>query len=105
MSFMPEGSLSKCKFTEDELFSVFRQGLEALSYLHKYGILHRDIKPRNVLLRSRIPPLICLSDFGLSKKQPDSSFCGTPPYCAPELFDGSSYTPAADMWSWGLVVF
>ncbi|KAF2750865.1 hypothetical protein M011DRAFT_492248 [Sporormia fimetaria CBS 119925] len=82
------GSLS-----EDQARSVAQQILSALSYLHQSKIVHRDIKPDNILISEVEPFKVKLSDFGLSKavKQNDSetflkTFCGTLLYCAPEVF-------------------
>jgi serine/threonine protein kinase/TolB-like protein len=84
----------------------------AVQYAHCQGILHRDLKPGNILLDGRGEPLV--SDFGLAKwLEPTSdltrtpSIFGTPGYIAPEQANGSAekLTPAADVYSLGAVLF
>src|SRR5438067_3111846 len=84
----------------------------AVQYAHEQGILHRDLKPGNILLDARGEPLV--SDFGLAKwLQPNSdltrtpSIFGTPGYIAPEQVNGSNgnLTPAADVYGLGAVLF
>src|SRR5438874_2919207 len=84
----------------------------AVQYAHDQGILHRDLKPGNILLDGQSEPLV--SDFGLAKwLEPSSdltrtpSIFGTPGYIAPEQVNGSEgkLTPAADVYSLGAVLF
>src|SRR5215831_8270250 len=83
----------------------------AVQYAHEQGILHRDLKPGNILLDGRSEPLV--SDFGLAKwLEPTGrmtrtpSIFGTPGYIAPEQVNGSSkLTAAADVYSLGAVLF
>jgi serine/threonine protein kinase len=94
--------------SDEECVTILCQGLSALVDLHgrEEPIVHRDIKPGNILIHSRDPLHIKLTDFGLSRVSNDlTTFCGTPLYLAPEVYTKQSYTPVVDIWSLGVVVF
>jgi len=85
---------------------------QAVQYAHEHGVLHRDLKPGNILLDGRGEPLV--SDFGLARCEEIASHLtrsltsfGTPGYIAPEQADGpaAQLTPAADIYSLGAVLF
>lgn len=83
---------------------------EGLAIAHSAGVLHRDLKPDNVLQTHLGIPKI--ADFGLAKKvavdpsQPGSGeIVGTPPYMAPELFQGQSATPSSDVYALGVCYY
>ncbi|KAJ1552172.1 Serine/threonine-protein kinase par-1 [Cladochytrium tenue] len=93
---------------EKEARAKFRQILSAVSYCHKKRVIHRDLKAENLLLDGNLD--IKIADFGFSNYyDPDSkldTFCGSPPYAAPELFQGRRYTgPEVDIWSLGVILY
>lgn len=83
----------------------FAQLLEAIAFLHKNGIWHRDVKPDNILVRSYEPPDAKLTDFGCASDKPKIIYDwpGTVPYLAPEQVEGKTHGRAVDYWSCGIV--
>ncbi|CAH2215613.1 jg2978 [Pararge aegeria aegeria] len=80
---------------------AFSQMVAAVGYCHASGVVHRDLKAENLLLDRDMN--IKLADFGFSNEytagSPLSTWCGSPPYAAPELFEGRQYDgPKADIW-------
>jgi serine/threonine protein kinase len=88
-----------------DLFELADQLGSALQNVHLSGVVHRDVKPANVIVAERGPVLI---DFGvasdLSEPPPPGYVVGTPGFLAPELLEGSAPTPSTDWWSWAAVL-
>lgn len=80
----------------------------AITYLHAYDIIYRDLKPENVLLDAE--GHIKITDFGLSKEgvldnRSATSMCGTPEYLAPEILDKKGHGKAVDWYSLGALMY
>ncbi|XP_062499317.1 serine/threonine-protein kinase SIK2-like isoform X2 [Corticium candelabrum] len=96
------------RMTEREARKKFWQIVSAVHYLHTKGIVHRDLKAENLLLDGNLN--IKLADFGFSNYFDVNghlkTWCGSPPYAAPELFEGREYVgPEVDIWSLGVVLY
>ncbi|TGZ58046.1 Non-specific serine/threonine protein kinase [Temnothorax longispinosus] len=96
------------RMPEPEARRIFRQIVLAVHYLHQQRVVHRDLKAENLLLDA--DNNIKLADFGFSNEYtpgvPLSTWCGSPPYAAPEIFEGKHYDgPRADVWSLGVVLY
>lgn len=86
----------------------------AMAFLHKNNIIHRDLKPDNILMDDFLCPKV--ADFGLSKvihssvdsiiaSQSTANYKGTPIYSAPEVLKDNKYTPACDVYSFGIICY
>ena len=102
--------LSKRKYlTEIEVQNYIFQLIQGLHYLHSRKIIHRDIKPNNLLLDEKLE--LKIADFGLSKKlyegQKLKEKLGTQVFMAPEIWELSEtgYSLEVDIWSLGIVMF
>ncbi|KAK5977272.1 Testis-specific serine/threonine-protein kinase 3, partial [Trichostrongylus colubriformis] len=93
---------------EPEAKALFRQLIEALIYLQKLHIVHRDLKCENVFLDHH--ENVKLGDFGFARylkpHEKSSTFCGSRAYVAPEILRGIAYTgQTVDIWSAGVVLY
>ena len=115
MQYVPGGSLHKRIAEEGPLDSlgVVRLGLQiarGLAAAHAQGIVHRDVKPANVLLESRVGRAM-VTDFGLARVADDAAMtnsgmiAGTPQYMSPEQASGESVDPRSDLFSLGSVLY
>lgn len=115
MEFVPGRSLQQLIQEEaplpaDRALRLATMVADGLAAAHRAGIVHRDVKPGNVMVtRSGIAKI---GDFGLAKRRlptetdsSDESICGTPNYMAPELFQGQDASPASDVYALGLCLF
>lgn len=116
LEYIPGGSIGSClrkhgKFEESVVASLTRQTLSGMAYLHREGILHRDLKADNILLD--VDGTAKISDFGISKKTDNiygndktNSMQGSVFWMAPEVIrsQGEGYSAKVDIWSLGCVV-
>lgn len=116
LEYISGGSIGSClrkhgKFEESVVASLTQQTLQGLAYLHREGILHRDLKADNILLD--VDGTAKISDFGISKKTDNiygndktNSMQGSVFWMAPEVIrsQGEGYSAKVDIWSLGCVV-
>ncbi|NXS88324.1 STK36 kinase, partial [Erpornis zantholeuca] len=93
---------------EDQVQAIAAQLISALYYLHSHRILHRDMKPQNILLGK--DGVVKLCDFGFARAMSIhtmvlTSIKGTPLYMSPELVEERPYDHTADLWSVGCILY
>ncbi|XP_077598926.1 serine/threonine-protein kinase DCLK3 [Stigmatopora nigra] len=96
-------------FAEDQAALMVADVSAALKYLHGRSVVHRDVKPENLLIVQALPGLIRLklADFGLAMvvTEPVFAICGTPTYVAPEILSETGYGVEVDMWALGVILY
>ena len=94
-------------FSQAQIVHYMSEISAALNYCHSKKMIHRDVKPGNILLTQ--VGKIKLTDFGLAKtlavEEICQTFLGTPLYMCPEVLKGMSYSYKADIWSCGVVMY
>ncbi|CAD8120974.1 unnamed protein product [Paramecium sonneborni] len=112
MEYMEGGSLnnymvSNPNLNEEQCIQFIKSILAGLSYLHQHNVIHRDIKPDNILLTKDLIPKI--ADFGLSIQFESFDFstckCGTYLYMAPEILQNKLYSKPVDIWATGIIMY
>ncbi|XP_017450658.1 putative sperm motility kinase W [Rattus norvegicus] len=113
LQYVPGGNLVELireegPLPEEQAKKMFGQVVSALRYCHSRGIVHRDIKPQNILIDAA--GNVKLIDFGVAIKcRPGTLLktqCGTRGFCAPEIVLGEPYDgKKADVWSLGVLLF
>ena len=94
-----------------EKFEIMVDLARGLNYLHNQGIIHRDIKPKNILLKQTNGRFVCkITDFGIARIETTrgetfSTCTGSLAYTAPEMQDGSEYSNSVDIFALGLLYF
>ena len=100
--------LGERRLPEHRVQEIAGDLVSALHYLHTHRILHRDIKPQNILLDNQGRAKLC--DFGFARNlglntMVLTSIKGTPLYMAPELIEEKPYDHTADIWSLGCIIY
>ncbi|KAK3012230.1 hypothetical protein RJ639_012239 [Escallonia herrerae] len=100
----------RCKLSQDVARHFMRQLASGLQVLNENRLIHRDLKPQNLLLSTNeATPLLKIGDFGFARylKPRDlaDTLCGSPLYMAPEIIQNKKYDSKADLWSAGAILF
>ena len=104
-----EDLITRRAFAVEDALATFQSICEAIAFIHRHGIVHRDIKSQNIKLTSG--GAVKLLDFGIAKDAASHSMTqtggviGTPGYLAPELLDGKQASPQTDIWALGVLLY
>lgn len=94
--------------SEDTIKYYFKQISNGIQFLHSNNLIHRDLKPHNILILSS-SNIIKIADFGFVKENIDNNLlntlCGSPIYMAPEILKYQKYDNKVDLWSIGIILF
>ncbi|KAI6203101.1 hypothetical protein M3Y94_00517500 [Aphelenchoides besseyi] len=110
LEYAPNGSLysllQKKQFFKPALAAnLLDQLVSALMFIHNYGVIHRDVKPENMLLSGQT---LKIADFGWAAPAKSSqlkTYCGTPDYLAPEMLKEGAYGFEVDIWAVGVTLY
>ena len=106
-NFIAKTKKTKTTIKDEYICKWILQIAWALDYLHKNGIIHRDIKSKNIFLTKDLN--IKVGDFGIAKilenKNLTKTYVGTPYYMSPEVINNRSYNQKADVWSLGCILY
>ncbi|CAK69350.1 unnamed protein product (macronuclear) [Paramecium tetraurelia] len=96
--------------SEKQLASFIYRLFKAILSFHKFGIMHRDLKPKNIILRKQSLSQFCVADFGLADYfNKDGKYlfqrCGTPGFVAPEILRDEFYDFKVDVFSVGVIMY
>ncbi len=106
-------ALARGEMPPERAVHVVRETAKGLDYAHSFGLLHRDVKPANILIAAPFGPgeRVLLSDFGIAKASDDSVRTGTGPmpatlsYASPEQLEGRALDPRSDVYSLACTLF
>ncbi len=115
MEYAPEGELytkinDAGKLGENQARYIFSQVISAVNHMHSNNIIHRDIKAENIFFSNLNPYMVKIGDFGFSInatiQHQLNTYCGSPPYAAPELFKDDNYVGIyVDIWALGVLLY